>query len=109
MNDDNWKTVICGYSQGGSSAMAAQRYIEEYGYSDELHFLGSVCGGGPYSERIVVESYAKDGKLVLPMVAPLVINSLITCDPSMKGYTAADYLNSTFINTGILDWIAKKK
>src|SRR5574344_432695 len=109
MNDDNWKTVICGYSQGGSSAMAAQRYIEQNGYSDELHFLGSVCGGGPYSERIVVESYAKDGKLVLPMVAPLVISCLIESYPSMKNHTIDEYLNPTFINTGIIDWIAKKE
>ena len=45
---DGWRSICVGYSQGGSVALATQRFIEQNGLTDELHLGGSVCGDGPY-------------------------------------------------------------
>jgi len=44
----DFRTISCGYSQGGSVSMATHRFIEQNNLDKELHFTGSICGDGPY-------------------------------------------------------------
>jgi hypothetical protein len=108
MDGDGWKTVICGYSQGAAAALATDRFIEENGYSEDMHLLGCVCGDGPYSEQITMNSYAEDGRLNMPAVAPLVLNGLINYDSLMRKHSVDEYLSPRFLQTGIMRWIQSK-
>lgn len=47
----DFRTISCGYSQGGSVAMATHRFIEQNNLTNELHFVGSICGDGPYDPK----------------------------------------------------------
>jgi hypothetical protein len=58
----NWRSICVGYSQGGSVALATQRFIEQNGLTDELHLAGSVCGDGPYDMMATLMYYVKQHK-----------------------------------------------
>lgn len=109
LSGNDWRTIALGYSQGGASAMATHRYIEQNDLSDEFHFLGSVCGAGPYSPLTTVKECINTGELSMPVVAALVVNGLIVGEPSMHSHTASEYLTSRFLDTGIMQWITDKK
>ncbi|MBP3286717.1 MAG: hypothetical protein J6M15_07250 [Prevotella sp.] len=108
----DWRTVVCGYSQGGAVAMATHRFIEQNHLDEELHFSGSVCGDGPYDPMVTLMYYVKsdqEGKAMsMPVVLPLIVKGMIDSNPYMRTHKASDYFNPKFIETGILDWIESK-
>ncbi len=110
---EDWRTICTGYSQGGSVAMATQRYIEEHGLSGELHLGGSLCGDGPYSPLATILYYLEQDRkgveMSLPVVLPLMLNSLCYYDETTKSHQVSDYLNERFLETGVLDWLASKE
>lgn len=108
----DWRTVVCGYSQGGAVAMATHRFIEQNHLDNELHFSGSVCGDGPYDPMATLMYYVKNDlekkTMSMPVVLPLIVKGMIDSNPYMRTRKASDYFNPKFIETGILKWIEDK-
>ena len=109
----NFRTIACGYSQGGSVAMATHRFIEQNGLSEELHFVGSICGDGPYDPISTLMYYVgrdlEDKKMSMAVVMPLIIKGMIDSNPYMRSHKYEDYFTEEFLATGIIDWLDAKK
>ena len=111
---DDYKTVVVGYSQGGSVAMATQKYLEQgiddkAPLADDLHFAGSVCGDGPYDPVATLKQYISDNRLYMPVVAPLIIKGMCDANPYVAGkYNIDEYLCADFLNSSIVNWISEK-
>jgi len=109
----DFRSISCGYSQGGSVALATHRYIEQNGLVDELHFVGSLCGDGPYDPMATLMYYMKNDlagkKMSMPVVLPLIIKGMLDSNPYMKGHQATDYFQTEFLESGIMDWLTEKK
>lgn len=94
INKDQFLSIS--YSQGGAVALAAQRYIEQNGLSDQLHFRGTLCGDGPYDLISTLQYYLDDDgtsydvttvhrkdQVTLPVVIPMIMNGMIVGTPDM--------------------------
>ncbi len=108
------KMVVVGYSQGGAVAMAVQKYLEQ-GFSggkpmaDDLKFMGSVCGAGPYDPLTTLKHYVNNDRVFLPAVMPLIVNGFCENNRLLKGtYKPEDFFNADFLNSGILNWFRDK-
>ncbi len=119
---DDWRTFGFGYSQGGAVALAVQRYIEQQGLDEQLHYRGTLCGDGPYDLIATMRYYVEDdgdsygqetvhrkGISTMPMVIPMIIQGMINTHPDMKNHQLTDYLSQQFLDTGIMDWLASKE
>lgn len=107
--EDNWTSLSAGYSQGGSVAMAVQRYIEKNNLTAELKYKGSVCGSGPYDPKATLKSYVTSDKVYMPVAAAMMMNSLCKTNPRLMGkYTPKDFLTQEFIDAGIIGMIDAK-
>ena len=108
-----WRSICLGYSQGGAVALATQRFIEQNGLTDELHFSGSVCGDGPYDPTATLYFYAQQCSngtpLSMPVVMPLILTGMCDFNPYMKNHDVSDYLSQNFLNSGILNWLVAKE
>jgi len=111
---EDYKTILVGYSQGGSVAMATHKYLEsgfdsEDPLADDLHFAGSVCGDGPYDPTATFKQYISDDRVYMPVVAPLILKGLCDYNSSLVGkYSINDYLTADFLGSGIVNWISSK-
>ena len=110
----DFRSISCGYSQGGSVALATHRFIEQNGLTNELHFAGSLCGDGPYDPMATLMYYMRQCKddhrhMSMPVVLPLIVKGMLDTNPYMTGHKAADYFNPKFLETGIMDWLASKE
>ncbi len=107
--EDDWRTAIIGFSQGGSTAMATMKHIEQTpGLSDNLRLAGAVCGDGPYSPLATLKRYVSDGKVNMPEALALIIMGACDYDVSMKRYAFADFFTDKFIAIGIEKAIREK-
>ena len=110
---EGWRTIPIGYSQGGSVAMATQRFIEQNGLTDELQLAGSICGDGPYDLMSTLLYYVGNDRyrvsLSMPVVMPLILKGMCDSNPYMKTHKVSDYLSERFLETGILDWLTAKE
>ncbi len=116
--DDNWKSVCIGFSQGGSVSLATHKFIETNGLDDELHFAGSVCGDGPYDPIAHLRYYMEDngrtyhikkgteqttehipGTVSMPIVMPLILKGMCDSNPLMRQHNLTEYLSSRFFAT----------
>ena len=108
-----WRSIAEGYSQGGAVALATQRFIEQNDLFNELHFVGSVCGDGPYDLISTLMYYtARDNagyELSMPVVLPLILKGMCDSNPYMKNHQPSDYFVDRFLETGILSWIEGKE
>ena len=108
----DFRSISCGYSQGGSVALATHRYIEQNGLTNELHFAGSLCGDGPYDPIATLMFYMKKDLngdyMSMPVVLPLIIKGMLDSNPYMRAHKAEDYFTQEFLDTGVMDWIASK-
>ena len=109
---EDFHTISIGYSQGGSVALAVQRFIEQNNLTEELHFSGSACGDGPYDPMATLMFYIQQSlenkNMSLPVALPLIVKGMLDSNPYMVGHTAEEYFRPEFLETGILDWIASK-
>lgn len=106
---NGYKTYAVGYSQGGSVAMAVQRYVEQNGLSDNLQYAGSVCGDGPYDPMATIKKYVADDKIYMPVALGLIIKGMCDANPYVVGkYQPSDFFTDAFIKSGMMDWIASK-
>ena len=106
---ENWKTICVGYSQGGSVAMACQKFMESNFLDKDLNLGGSVCGDGPYDPIATLQTYITEDKVYMPVALPLIIKGMLDYNPYMRRHSITDYFNERFLNTGILEWINKKE
>ena len=108
----DFRSLTCGYSQGGSVALATHRFIEQNGLAEELHFVGSICGDGPYDPMATLMYYVKNDlenkKMSMAVVLPLIIKGMLDSNPYMKSHKASDYFRQEFLDTGIMGWLNDK-
>lgn len=116
--NDNWKSVCIGFSQGGSVSLATHKFIETNGLSEELHFAGSVCGDGPYDPIAHLRYYMEDngrtydvedgvehktnhtpGTISMPIVMPLILKGMCDSNPLMRQHNLTEYLSNRFFAT----------
>lgn len=68
--NDNYYTINIGYSQGGATALAFQRYLETKATPEEealVNLRGSICGAGPYDQNLLFDEYEKMTSLDYPV------------------------------------------
>lgn len=66
----NYYTLNIGYSQGGATALAFQKYMETQATDAEkqlVNLQGSVCGAGPYDQNMVLDFYESQTTLDYPV------------------------------------------
>ena len=111
------KYFSVGASQGGSVAMAVQRFIEQNNLTEELPFKGSVCADGPYDPVATLRYYMREskvsgheaGELTMPVAIALIIKGMLDTNPLMMKYKPTDFFSQLFLDTGILTIIADKQ
>ena len=111
------KFFSIGVSQGGSVAMAVQRFIEQNNLTEEFPFKGSICADGPYDPVATLKYYMKEdtgsghkaGELTMPVAIALIIKGMLDTNPLMMKYKPTDFFTQTFLDTGILTMIADKQ
>ena len=110
---DEFRTMSCGYSQGGSVALAVHRFIEQNNLDQTLHFSGSYCGDGPYDPMSTLMYYVEQEKkgelMAMPIVLPLIVKGMLDSNPYMVSHKVEEYCNPKFLETGIMDWLASKE
>ena len=110
-----------GYSQGAAVALAVQRYLEEEGLDEGVHFKGTVCGGCPSDLIETVKYYIRDDgdsfgvktrhrkdRLTLPPIMPLLVKCFCDCTSEMRAYSPSDYFSKEFLDCGLLDWVSQR-
>ncbi len=107
--EDDWRTAIIGFSQGGSTAMATMKHIEQTpGLSDQLRLAGAVCGDGPYDPLATMKHYVSENRINMPSALALIVLGACDYDEGMKNYKQEDFMTEQFLNTGIIDAIRAK-
>lgn len=69
--DTNYYTINIGYSQGGTNALAFQRYLETEATPEDralVNLAGSVCGAGVYDQQMIFDTYAQAESLDYPIL-----------------------------------------
>ena len=98
--EDDFYTVAAGFSQGGSVALATQKYVQNSFTDNGLNFIGSLCGDGPYDPFATYSRYAKDDYgLYLPSVLTLILRAYLYYykDTLLQGFTVENYLKPEVI------------
>lgn len=111
------KYFSIGASQGGSVAMAVQRFIEQNNLTEEFPFKGSICADGPYDPVATLRYYMREatvsgheaGELTMPVAIALIIKGMLDTNPLMMKYKPTDFFTQLFLDTGILTIIADKQ
>ena len=111
------KFIPSGASQGGSVAMAVQRYIEQNGLESEMPLAGSICGDGPYDPVATLKYYMKEDKsaghnaeeLTMPVAIALILKGMLDTNPLMMNHKREDYFSKDFLSTNILQIIEDKQ
>lgn len=107
--EDDWHTGIVGFSQGGSTAMATMKHIEQTeGLSSKLKLGGAVCGNGPYDPVATFKHYVEEGKVNMPEALVLIVMGAVDYDQDLKNYKMEDFFTEKFLNTGIVQAIRDK-
>ncbi|MGL5957134.1 MAG: alpha/beta hydrolase family protein [Phocaeicola sp.] len=108
--EDNWRTLVVGYSQGGSVALAVQKYLtNNKALKSKLRLAGSICGDGPYDPLATVQQYLEADKIYMPVALGLIVKGMCDANPYMSGkYKPEDYFTEKFLKSNILDWISSK-
>lgn len=119
---NDWDLDIVGYSQGGATALACTKYIQERSDCSYLfnRLRQTTCGDGPYSTVATVKQYIEwgipteygglDKDLEYPCVLPLIVEAAKQAygDGCMKTVKTEDYFTEEFIKTGIMDLLKNK-
>ncbi len=113
---NGWGVIPIGASQGGSVAMAVQRYIEQNDLETELPLIGSVCCDGPYDPVATLRYYMtadnasghKAEWLTMPVAIALIVKGMLDTNPLMMRYNAEEYFTSDFFKTQLMECIEWK-
>ncbi len=96
----NWKMVVIGASQGGSSALAVHKYLDTHlDIANKWHFGYSYCCCGPYCPTATMEGYYKDGYVTFPGAILLTVKSMIASYPEILGkWTEDDFYSAKYLS-----------
>lgn len=85
----DWKLYLAGASQGAGNALAVHKYMDtHHKLATEWNFASTNCSSGPYSPVATIDKYLADGKVVYPVVFPLVVKTMFDSYPEiMDGFT----------------------
>lgn len=103
-----------GYSQGGASALAVHRAIEQDAQLEQaIGFRGTYSGAGPYSMTITLnkwEEWSASGDLAFPAAIGLIALAWDAYYPDLLGSNTATakFLSANFRNSGALTDIAAR-
>ena len=103
-----------GYSQGGASALAVHRAIEQdHELEQAIGFRGTYSGAGPYSMTITLnkwEEWSASGDLAFPAAIGLIALAWDAYYPELLGSNTAvnKFLSASFRNSGALTQIADR-
>ena len=109
---DGGGIVNVGYSQGGASALAIHKYIENSCTEEEKGFLDlkvSYCGGGPYDLVATWDAYKEAESLAVSCTLPMSVlafkeaypqemNGIDPYDCLVESLREADYLNKRILS-----------
>ncbi len=104
-------TYGMGYSQGGSIALANQKFIENNAYVTDtfrttINYSGTYCGAGPYDPLATLSQYIYQDSLSMPVAAPLLVIGLVASHADlMNGHIAEDYFSNAFNAAHLIDSI----
>ena len=109
----DWKLYLAGASQGAANAIAVHKYLDTHpDMAAKWNFASSNCSSGPYSPVVTIDKYLKDGKVVYPVVFPMVIKTMFDSYPEIMGGFTEDMAyaqNYLAVKAQIEDMIAGKK
>lgn len=99
-----------GYSQGGATALAIQKYIEQHADLNALLPLKAThCGDGPYDLVLTFEELENDSTISRPELIPFIIIGMKAGFPEiMKDVEIKDCFTDKFVNSGLLNVIRNK-
>ena len=116
--EEDFRTGIVGYSQGGATALACHKYLESDICPDDvknaIRLSETCCGDGPYSTIATVNQYLKWGQegkgLEYPCVLPLIVAAAKEAygEGCMRTVEIEDYFSEKFLATGIIDMLKNK-
>ena len=79
-----WKLYLAGASQGAGNALAVHKYLDTHlELATEWRFASTYCSSGPYSPVATIDRYLADGKVVYPVVFPLVMKTMFESYPDI--------------------------
>ncbi len=84
-----WKLYLAGASQGAANAIAVHKYLDtNLELATKWNFASTNCSSGPYSPVVTIDKYLADGKVVYPVVFPIVMKTMFDSYPDiMDGFT----------------------
>lgn len=91
---DTHYTVVAGYSQGGSSALAVHKYMEQNLSAEKQALINlnrSFCGGTPADLKATMDVYFKAEKTNTALVFFVIQSMLESYPKDLKGYTLQDF------------------
>ncbi len=110
----DYYTINIGYSQGGSTALAFQKYLETKATDADrklVNLQGSLCGAGPYDLGLAIDIYEQMPTMSYPALIPYVLQGLYSCYSKtlMKDITLQQCFTSKFWNSGFMAKLNAKK
>lgn len=108
MNIDGLDLYNMGYSQGGMSALAVTRYIQEHNLQEEFNLRNTFCGGGPYSMEAMQLDMVKTGYMALPVSYPLVMIGFKAAFPDIMTEPLEAYFSDEAVKAGIIAKVKAK-
>lgn len=110
--EDDWTLRVIGASQGAGDAMAVHKYLDTntvvitwpwgnvtvtYTLGQLLCFEYSYVCCGPYDPVATMEHYYSTRELEYPVVVPMVIKSMLGCNPDLaKKYKESDFYTDEY-------------
>lgn len=109
--EGDWTLRVIGASQGAGDAMAVHKYLDTNGrtvkwpaigdifisYGAMMCFEYSYVCSGPYDPVSTLESYYSIRELEFPCVIPLVIKSMLECNPELsKKYDESNFYSAAY-------------
>ena len=109
--ENDWTLRVIGASQGAGDAMAVHKYLDTNGYSakfpgigdiffsygDMMSFEYSYVCCGPYDPVATMEYYYSTRELEYPVVVPMVVKSMLGCNPELaRKYKESDFYTDKY-------------
>ncbi len=109
----SYYTINIGYSQGGATALAFQKYLEtEASLADRdlVKLRGSLCGAGPYDQGLVFDIYEDKAEMSYPAYLPYALMGLKETfgETIMRGIELEDCFTEKFNNTNFMQTLLAK-
>lgn len=97
---------LMGYSQGGATTMAVQRYIETMMCRNKIFIHRVFAGGGPYDVKATYERFVTTNVTSYPVAVPLVLQGMIY--GAKLGITSQQMM-SPYVYEHMDEWVNSKK